>query len=267
MRAAFIRRRWLFATLLVAFAVACGGSGAETQRSVYIALGDSLSEGVGASDPRATGFVALVHESLGQEFDLINLGHSGDTSQDLIEHGHLDDAISEIGERNLNDDPEDDVRLVTLEIGGNDLLQLYFSLVVTGICPDAETSLRKAECVEPLASVLSGFEPNLVTIVERLHAVDPQLSIVLLTLYNPFSGLGGPGEIGELSLEGAADSPFPDGVNDIIRALASERQLILADMYPLFEGRTGELISGDLIHPNDQGYRLMADAVTEALRP
>ncbi len=114
MRAAFIRRRWLFAALLVAFAVACGGSGAETQGSVYIALGDSLSEGVGASDPRATGFVALVHQSLGQEFELINLGHSGDTSQDLIEHGHLDDAISEIGERNLNDDPEDDVRLVTL---------------------------------------------------------------------------------------------------------------------------------------------------------
>ena len=256
--------RWLLPALLcLAFVAACGGGGG-ADRPAYIALGDSLSEGVGASDPRATGFVPLVHEKLDEEFELVNLGHSGDTSRDLLDHGHLNQAITEIQERNRDDDPDNNVRLVTLEIGGNDLLRLYFSLVVTGICPDVETGLKKPECVEPLASALGSFQPNLQAILEKLQAADPSLSIVLLTLYNPFPG--GAGEVGELALEGRADTPFPEGANDIIRSLARERRLILVDVYPLFEGRAGELVSGDAIHPNDRGYLLIANAVLEGLR-
>ncbi len=252
---------------LVALSACGSGEGSESVPGsfTYIALGDSLSAGMGASDPGATGFVSLVQQSFAEDVELLNLGHSGDTSQELLDHGHLDEAIAEIEERNGDDDETNDVGLVTLEIGGNDLLRLYFSLVVAGTCPDLETAVAKAECLDPLASALEAYEPNLVTALERLREADPSLQIVLLTLYNPFSGFGGAGEIGDLALDGLPDTPFPDGLNDIVRRQAQQRELILVDVFPLFEGRAGELIAGDLIHPNDQGYQVMADAVIGAL--
>lgn len=259
-----VSRRLLPPLLYLALALACSPRGG-ADSPAYIALGDSLSEGVGASDPTAAAFVPLVRRSLGEGFELLNLGHSGDTSHDLLDHGHLDEAIAQIQERNGDDDQANDVKLVTLEIGGNDLLRIYFSLVITGTCPDLETSLQQAECVDALASALQNYEPNLRTALDRLQEADPSVPIVLLTLYNPFSGSGTNAEIGELALEGLPDTPFPEGLNDIIRAQAGKREVILADVYPLFEGRAPELISGDLIHPNDQGYRVIADAVLGAL--
>ena len=256
--------RWLaLVPIVLAVAATCEGGG--DTKALYIALGDSLSEGAGASDPRETAFVPLVHESLGEGYELLNLGHSGDTSQQLLDHGHLDDAVAEIVERNGADDADNDVGLVTLEIGGNDLLRLYFSLVVTGACADVETSITKPECTEPLRSALDAFEPNLVATLEGLQEADPSLRILLLTLYNPFPADAPTGPVGDLSLEGMADTPFPDGINDIIREEAERADAVLVDLYPLFAGRTPELIAGDGIHPNDAGYRVMAGAVNQAL--
>ncbi len=263
MRPSVALRRSLPACL-VFLGIACGGATAQ-HSGIYIALGDSLSEGVGASQAAATGFVPLVHDSLGSEFELFNLGHSGDTSQQLLDHGHLDRAVAEIEERNGNGDASDDVKLVTLEIGGNDLLRLYFSLVRTGICPDVATSLSKAECSDALTSAFDDFEPNLAATLDRLRDADPSLRIILLTLYNPFSHLGALGELGDLSLEGRPNTPFPDGLNDLIRAASERNDVVLADVYPQFQGKTQVLISSDFIHPNDAGYRVIADTVVEAI--
>jgi lysophospholipase L1-like esterase len=257
--------RWLLPVLLLAaFAAACG-SDSPTQRGTYIALGDSLSEGEGASDPATTAFVPLVHEHLGDGFQLLNLGHSGDTSEQLIDHGHLDEAVAEIGQRNGDDDPDNDVKLVTLEIGGNDLLNLYFDLVGSGTCPSVQIALQKQEeCVDRLAAVLEGFEPNLKETLHRLQAADAKLRILLLTLGNPFSGSPQTfDELGELGLDG---TPFPEGLNEIIRAQAQETGVILVDLYPLFEGKASQLIAQEDLHPNDEGYRVMAEAVIKAIR-
>ncbi len=232
----------------------------------YIALGDSLSVGFGASKPGVTDFVSLVYQSLDEEYELINLGHGGDTSRDLIDHGHLDEAIATIEE--LNDDGNDDnnVSLVTLEIGGNDLLGLYFSSVITGVCPDVTTALSKAECHEPLAATLAEFDANFEIALDRLLASDPSLTILVLTLYDPFSGLlSAQSGIAALALEGVVDSRIPDGLNDIIRQHAGERSIPVVELYEPFQNRAAELMSSDFIHPNDAGYRVMADAVIATL--
>lgn len=255
------------AALFLVFIAACSSGSALSGPGLYIALGDSLSEGVGASDFSATAFVPLVHDGLDDRIELMNLGHSGDTSAQLIDHGHLDEAVSQIDERNDDDDPTNDVKLVTLEIGGNDLLGLFFSLVLPGVCPSVEESLVKERCVDALRETLDEFRPNLAAALDRLREADPDLKIVVMTLYNPFSGGLEPIDvIVELALEGEPDGPFPEGLNDSIRAVAEERGLTLVDWHPLFEGKAGEYIAGDLIHPNDDGYRVMADAVLEAVR-
>lgn len=234
---------------------------------MYIALGDSLSAGVGASDPAATAFVPLLHQRLGEGFELLNLGHSGDTSQQLLDHGHLEQAIAEIQARNGDDDPDNDVRLVTLEIGGNDLLDLFFELILSGTCPSLQVSLEKPECVDALDTTLREYGPNLESALSRLQEADPDVPIVLITLYNLFSGSVVPvfAELAELSMEGIPDTSFPEGMNDIMRAQVEGSDVILVDIYPLFEGRAPELIASDFIHPNDEGYRVIAEAIIDAL--
>jgi lysophospholipase L1-like esterase len=104
--------------------------------------------------------------------------------------------------------------------------------------------------------------------MDRLQEADPDLDIVLMTLYNPFSEkIEGFDPFGILSLEGMPDTPFLEGVNDIIRAQADASGVRLADIYPLFVGKATEYISQDIIHPNDTGYRVMADAVIAANSP
>lgn len=265
------------ALLLLVFVTAACGSGAKGSdptstpssnvgdRPLYIALGDSLSQGIGASDMGKTAFVPLVAATL-DGYELLNLGHGGDTSTDLLQHGHLDEAIATIEERNGDASGGNDVRLVTLEIGGNDLLQIYFSLVQTGTCPDVATSLDKPQCVDALRSAFDGFRPNLTKALDGLRDADPSLPVLLLTLYNPFQHFPGAGELGELSLEGKLDTPFTAGLNDIIREVAAGRDdVTVVDVYSRFQGRSQELIAGDLIHPNDAGYQVMADAVIAVL--
>jgi len=205
---------------------------------------------------------------LGPEFALLNLGIAGDTSRQLIEEGPLDRAIAEIEQRNYDDNADNDVTVVTVEIGGNDLLDLFFDLVLPGRCPSVSQGLERPECVDALRETLDAYEPNLVLILDRLHEADAQLPIFLMTLYNPFSGGASPllDEIGELALEGAPDTPFLEGLQDIIRRQAQANDVPLVEVYPHFEGKARDYIASDTIHPNDTGYRVMADAVLAEMR-
>jgi lysophospholipase L1-like esterase len=234
---------------------------------LYIALGDSLSAGVGATNRATTAFVPLVREGLGPN-GLINLGHSGDDSFEITEHGHLEEALAVIEARNSDDNASNDVELVTLEIGGNDLLDIYFDLVVPGTCPNVEEGLRKPVCVNAIQDAFDAFSPNLREILAALQDADPDLPVVLMTLYNPFSGstITAFEPIGELALEGTPGTPFPEGLNDLIRAEGEAADVTVVDIYPLFVGKGDEYIALDLIHPNDTGYRVMADAVLAALQ-
>ena len=234
---------------------------------LYVALGDSLSAGVGATVYTEQGFVPLIHEALGRQFALLNLGIAGYTSTQMIEEGTLERAITEIEQRNHDDNAGNDVEVVTLEIGGNDLLDIFFDLVLPGRCPNVTQGLERPECVDALRRALDRYEPNLDLILDRLHEADPDLNIFLMTLYNPWSG-GDPALSGlaELALEGDPATPFPEGLQDIIRRQAEANDVPLVEVYPLFAGKTKEFIASDRIHPNDAGYRVMADAVLAEVR-
>jgi lysophospholipase L1-like esterase len=269
-------RRFLLAAPLFFILTACGSGGAPEEGGLsgpglYIALGDSLSEGVGASD-RSAAFIPLVQEGLGEGLDLMNLGHSGDTSSDLLAHGHLERAAAEVGERNSDDDPNNDVKLVTLEIGGNDLLRLAPSLILTDTCTSVERALERSECVDALRETLDEFGQNLGTALDRLREADADLAIVVMTLYNPVPGrfglIGteGVSEMAEMALEGLPNTAFPEGLNDVVRREAGERGAVLVDWHPLFEGKANEYSADDFIHPNDAGYEVMAEAVLKAVR-
>jgi lysophospholipase L1-like esterase len=232
---------------------------------LYLALGDSLSAGNGSSDHSRKSFVALITQALGDGYETLNLGVPGDTSDDLLSR-RIDRAVSEIEARKTDGVPANETAVITLEIGGNDLLGLYFDLVVGGKCPSVPEALQKPECVDGLRNGLDHYKPNLEQAIDALQAADPSVPIFLETLYNPFSGGSvNLDQIGALALEGQADTPFPEGLNDIIRQVAQEKGVTVVDWYPIFIGQVNTLISSDLIHPNDAGYALMAQAVLDAM--
>ena len=69
-----------------------------------------------------------------------------------------------------------------------------------------------------------------------------------------------------IALEGRPDTPFPEGLHDIVREQAEAHNAHLVEVGPQFEGKSREYIAIDLIHPNDTGYRVMADAVLAEMR-
>src|SRR3989304_1092891 len=82
----------------------------------YVALGDSLAFGVGASDPPTRGYVGLTHDALRKSdryrdrgLELVNLSVPGATSSDLLlEGGQLDAALDEIARRQEDTSSADD---------------------------------------------------------------------------------------------------------------------------------------------------------------
>lgn len=224
---------------------------------VYLALGDSLAVGVGASNPSTLGYVARAYGSLrtseryGQSgLDVINLSVAGATSDDLAaEGGQLDLAIDEIASRRDSGAPGDEVEIISLDIGGNDLL----SLVGPG-SPCLE-SASVEPCRAAFGDVLSAIQNNLTDALARLREAAPEAIIVVVDLYNPYSGTGDLREaIAELGVGQA---------NGVISAVTADPDLRVktAAIAQLFSGRGGQWVAPDGIHPNDNGHAVIAEAV------
>ena len=238
---------------LIALAVVAGvfTERAEAQAggtSAVLSLGDSLAAGVGASDVETTSYPALVRERVqritGLETELINLAVPGETTDSLIADGQLDAAVEVLQSR-------DDVRLVTIDIGGNDVFALL------AICAGGFTE----ECQAGVGTTLQGVGANLAQIVGTLRAAAaPGTPIVIGTyanaLRNPgcdFNALRG---LGDAVLDGSTALGVATGLNDVIRGVAAATGVAVADAF--FALREPDLFQPDCLHFNDAGYAAYA---------
>ncbi|HUF53458.1 MAG TPA: SGNH/GDSL hydrolase family protein [Dehalococcoidia bacterium] len=223
----------------------------------YLALGDSLAFGVGAQNPAAEGYVPLTHEALllndrfaDSGLDLINISEPGATSGDLLEEeGQLEQALAEIETR--RESPEDDsIEIISIDIGGNDLLSLAE--------PDSPCfeDPGGAICRTTINGVLGDMQSNLTTVLTSLREAAPRAEVYVLDVYNPYAGTGE-------SLEVVAGIGV-QLVNGVITAVASQDELEtrLVGIHDLFEGRGQFWVAGDGIHPNNDGHRVLAEALT-----
>ena len=244
-------------------------AGDPAKQPLYIALGDSLAAGVGASDPLTTGYVPRFHDHV-KDFvgdngvSLMNLGHGGDTSTTLISHGHLAAAVAELGTRNGDTNPKNDVKAVTLDIGGNDVTPLI------GLCAGGVTPT----CTAAISSIFGTFSGNFYATLGALRAAaGPDTPIIVMTYYNslvnplcPFSALA---PLGNVVLEGEPLIGLPAGLNDIIRFIAPLHGAKVADLVPggVFPALLGPSdIQPDCLHANDSGYKIIANEFKEALK-
>jgi lysophospholipase L1-like esterase len=146
---------------------------------LYVALGDSLAAGYqpGGAELRDTAYPALTADRLeadGADLTVENLGCSGETTTSLLEGGKCDFAAGsqlEQAEKLLSS--SDDVALVTIDIGGNDLLR----------CVRGGAEVDAACVTKGVATV----RKNLPSILERLRsAAGPDVPVLVLGYYNPW---------------------------------------------------------------------------------
>ncbi len=256
----------LVPALVAAFALT-GDTTYSTPPSNYVALGDSLAVGVGASDPATTGYVPLFRDFLKSEggldakVSLNNLGHGGDTSTTLISHGHLAAAVAELA-RNSDRNPNNDVEVITVDIGGNDVFPLLF------VCGGGFTPA----CIAAVSGTFATFSGNFDSILDDLRtAAGPDTTIIVMTYFNSLVNPGCPfsasAPLGDIVLEGGG--PLPAGLNDLIRSIAAAHDAEVADLVPggVFPALLGPSeIQPDCLHANDDGYEIIADEFADAFK-
>lgn len=273
--------------------VTAGGKKLDHWRPVYLAMGDSVAAGQEAADWTEDGYVPLFRDHLRRELDcwphakrlnscrpllLKNLSRPaipelelpGVTSALVIEE-QLPKALRIIHRRNGDRWRFNDVRMITLTVGGNDI-----SGPITAACITADP-LDLEVCSETIADTFVEFQGNLTKILMDLRTAAPDTPIIVSTQYNPivgcpladaypiapqFAGLvleGGtipPGAIGN-----PVEITISPGFNEIIEAVTAAFGATVADLYPAMD--VDDYV-GDCLHPNTEGHRTIADVFIDA---
>lgn len=262
------------ASLALLAALVTPAAAKQATPTVYLALGDSLAWGDGASVPDHTAYVprlagyfqGTAHSGADE---LVNLAVRGETTASFL--------ASQLGPALATINAPSDVTVVTISIGGNDLLDLINE--ATDPCVIDVTS---ATCRQQIAVAFAGVATNLPQILWALQAAlaaDPGTEkVFVMTLYNPFGGTGHPleGAIdgGLLGADMAVDcpanaTPANIGLNDIVACTAMAFGDTVVETYTLFGDRAlllTHIAEGFNIHPNDDGYALIAQAHRAANR-
>jgi lysophospholipase L1-like esterase len=238
----------------------------------YLALGDSVAVGQGASGPDRFGYVGLFQRSLQTDHQgnerFVNLAVPGESSATFLS-GQMVRALEAIN------DPDTDIQVVTLTLGADDFLPP----VITEPCASDPEDVA---CQLTVATALTTFSGNYLAILTQLDialAQDPgEGRILVTTYYNPFDGTGdpreGPVDAVLLGSDGAVDCGanlgdlIKVGLNDIITCVGGLMGAEIVDIHPLFKDAAPALThitEGD-IHPNNDGYQTIADAVIAAYK-
>ncbi|HSM02950.1 MAG TPA: SGNH/GDSL hydrolase family protein [Acidimicrobiia bacterium] len=272
-----------FALVLVAVPVTAAPGLAETGSApIYLALGDSWAYGQGATDPATGGYVAQLYGSLKVELDcipaepeqvpdgckhlqLVNLGRPGTAAMPgvtapLVKAEQLPVAEALLT-RNHDDNPVNDVEVITLHVGGNDVVGPILAACIGGFSP---------ECQQVFVAEMTALQADLAEVVGALRAAaGPDTPIVIGTYDNPvpfcdLNGIPGAALLGEFVLEGIPGTGI-SGVNDIVRGVAAAFGAEVAEVFGDLDVAGDWLGGADCLHPADTGYDEVTDAFEEAL--
>ena len=274
----FARVAVLIATLVLGLAVTAAPASAA--KPVHLALGDSWAFGFGATVPSEGGYVPLLNQALQSEFDcspsdnpkqdqacrqleLVNIAVGGATTPTLIAN-QLPTAVQLLEERNSNSNPRDDVEVVTISIGGNDVTNPIIAACLGGIT---------APCLTVIANEFAAYRSDLDQALSALReAAGPDARIVIGTYDNPlaqcFLSQINPAAplLADIVLENQPPVlPGGEGLHDIMRDVAADYDVEVAEVFG--DLAPEDWVGGnDCLHPDDSGYVKVAAAFAEVLQ-
>jgi lysophospholipase L1-like esterase len=205
----------------------------QQQCLTYVALGDSLTVGVGASflAPGFVGrYVRLTEKELNKHVVADIYAESGIETGEVLTIVERPDLHEKIKRANI----------ITISAGGNDLINASKDLAETGDITELTQSVK--ECHSNIIKIMR-------TIYELKKECGVPYRIYLLNLYNPLPQI-----------------PLADKwvrlFNRHLNSLGNGSTIFVADIYTVFKGRQSELLSRrDNIHPNDLGYQEIANTL------
>ncbi|WP_332628411.1 GDSL-type esterase/lipase family protein [Halalkalibacter flavus] len=206
-----------------------------------VALGDSITFGSGL-EQGAKPFPSLIGDG---NLEVTNLGVPGATSSDLVK------SLGAASESLLNAD------VVTLTIGGNDLLQ---NEMIATILQTQEIQVPEEQLYAEVHNIVTTYTQNLQTIVAgiRQHTTAP---IVLYTIYNPF----GPSEDPFAQNLHILAEQIVTSMNSGIQAVSGPSGSLVANAYASFANNQSALMASDRIHPNASGHQTLASLADQLL--
>jgi lysophospholipase L1-like esterase len=199
-----------------------------------VALGDSLTEGVGDSTDSG-GYIPYLQALLEAEKEInkttfSNFGVAGSGSDQLLKSVQTEEVKTAVQEADL----------VIVTIGGNDMMK---------VVQENLTSLNKVDFEEQKGL----FEKNLHSMIKTIRQENVDSYIVLVGLYNPFNQW------------------FPDikEMNEVVNEWNEGSQKVLfqysnthfVDIMKVFENAEENLLYTDYFHPNNKGYEIIAQEV------
>lgn len=291
-----MRRLLTGAVLLLTASATASASGPHDRGAVpglpvYLALGDSVAAGVQSAPPtgdrkstlarwKASGYAAQLAEVLEQELDClpaaseravdgcrqlqyVNEARLGETTTSLLDE-QLAVVTAVLRQRNADRNPRNDVEVISLTIGGNDVFTPVVEACVRAGTPSSTT------CALTVTEVLTEFAGNYTRILAELRAAaGPETTILTMTYYNPLGAchLSGAAPLADVVLEGTPASGFPDvGLNDLIRTVSAQYGAVVADAYGQLEVQEDFVGGQDCLHPDASGHDELADVFASAFR-
>ncbi|WP_052129988.1 GDSL-type esterase/lipase family protein [Ureibacillus sinduriensis] len=211
----------------------------DTTKYYYLALGDSLTKGVGDEELKS-GYTKRLVEKLEQwpeekEVVLDNRGKRGRRSDQLLgllKRGHYDDEIK-------------NAELITITIGGNDIMKVVKKDLF---------ELKRQYFEEELAD----FEDRYDQILKEIRLKNPHVPIVVIGLYNPFSVITD--EITEF------ESIITEWNESIETTSKQYDNACFVDIQDLFDENANLVYHTDFFHPNGYGYTIMTERIMSMIK-
>ena len=270
-------------SLLPASALAAGG-----EQKSYVALGDSITTGYGLDE--AQSFAEQIAEQEGYTLNN-SLASDGATSTDLLE----------VVRSEANADTLKNADLITITIGGNDLMNaLYAYLAEEYNKQNSDTSITAEDVKASLAgtlseipqvamlrfaaskipdfpnstaanTALSTFATNFSSIISAIKAANSTAQLIVVNQYNPYGHLTT--GTGVLSLDLSAIDTAVRALNTVISSSAESAGYTVADVYTKFKEAESNPCNASVslpsinldFHPNATGHGLIADTISALL--
>ena len=227
------------------------------KRLNYVAIGDSLTEGVGDQTNQG-GFIPLLANAISESNDVNvvsqNFGVAGNTSTQIykrmVKEKKIQTAIKKAD-------------VITITVGGNDVMKVIRTQL---------TNLTEQSFEKPAQT----YQKQLTEIFDFIRDHNPTAQVYILGIYNPFY-LNFP-DITEMQ---EVIDHWNQATQEIV---AQQKQMYFVPINDLlYQGVNGSkgvttsdgevqtitnnaLFEEDHFHPNNIGYQIMSDAVAEAYK-
>ncbi|WP_115254969.1 SGNH/GDSL hydrolase family protein [Streptococcus equinus] len=228
----------------------------EAKHFNYVAVGDSLTEGVGDTTNQG-GFVPLLSQAMTDTYNYqvtySNYGISGNTSQQILSRMIKQEAIQKSLAK---------ADMMTLTVGGNDVMAVIRKHL---------TKLSVSTFKKPATT----YQKHLRQIIELARSENEDLPIYVLGIYNPFY-LNFP-EMTEMqeiidnwngsteSVTDEYDNVYFVPINDQLYKGIDGEEGIVSTSGDQTTVINDVLFSGDHFHPNNIGYQIMSDVTMEKI--